>query len=746
MVPFEQSHTPLDSVTENYINAMRACAELRWQDAIALFDNEPEGSPAYGLALGNKGQALQKLDRYPEAEECLRRSLKVIGDKGCLHAPSEVQFHRNLAEAVGRQGRWAESLPLFDAAAGRAEELLKRCEREREPIRLQQAHVFNSYGSSYLYLRRWKGAVEQYENARVIFRELGAGVREGYAETLTNLALALTHLDELMPAELALKEAQAIASGSGDDDQVFRIKIAAIQMGSALVPAEDREGMLLDAAAYSLSHGQLRTGYLRYCIGARAAEDVSAPDEGMRFIAHARSLEGAIPYDDPHIAMLRGTEGELLRLKGAPDATILPVLIDGARRWYERLGRDIVAADFAAVTRSMHNHFRMLARHLLNDHRPLEALATFEAGRSLLHYRELHPAFLTEAIRRNPFAHSEHAVDTTAVREAQNTLRAGECAVVLAVLPPELLAFVVWNDRIEVVTAPWPTTLAEGNDLIDATKMIPHRLVQWVGERSIPDLYHAFAGRLLHAVGTARICGMTPYSILHLVPWRAVLHAQGAPWTQLAFSTGFGFLLRTACQTTVTTADVSAVALGHGTAEAIDLKDESRRFVAEFGGRGEFVPSCRVADIRAALASARIVHLSCHGKVVATETGQLATFEVAGDGGDTVPVEMHEVMPDTVNSPLVILSACESGVYEMQWGEFPTGAAPLLLHGGAQRCMGSRFLLRVVFAQIFFPLLAKELASGRSVEGAFASALATAETSGQNLWRDLACVELLGGA
>jgi hypothetical protein len=51
--------------------------------------------------------------------------------------------------------------------------------------------------------------------------------------------------------------------------------------------------------------------------------------------------------------MLRGTEALLLRLAGSPDEEILPVLIDGARRWYQRLAQPTIAADFGAVARSM---------------------------------------------------------------------------------------------------------------------------------------------------------------------------------------------------------------------------------------------------------------------------------------------------------------------------------------------------------------------------------------------------------
>ena len=73
-------------------------------------------------------------------------------------------------------------------------------------------------------------------------------------------------------------------------------------------------------------------------------------------------METNLSRNDPHIAMLRGTEAELLRLALADDETIIQVLIDGARRWYERIGSPIVSSDFAAIARSMHNHFRMLSR------------------------------------------------------------------------------------------------------------------------------------------------------------------------------------------------------------------------------------------------------------------------------------------------------------------------------------------------------------------------------------------------
>lgn len=354
---------------------MRACMKLRWEEAIVLFEGEPKCSSCYGLALGNKGQTHLNLDQCRDAEDTLRQALAHFGAEVCPHAPSQVQFHRNLSEAVGRQGRWAESFSLFEAAAKNADELLEQCPQEREALLLQKAHVFNAWGNSHLYLMQWQQAVDRYEDARAIYRELPACVREGYAETLTNLALALTKQGDLTRAELAAKEALDVATASGDEDQTFRIKIAAIKMGSSLVPAKDRDSTLMAAAEHSRSLGRLPTAYLRFCIGAEEASDVGEWEEGLRFVQLAREIEDNIDARDPHIAMIRGTEALLHRLAGSTDEEILPCLIDGAQRWYQRLDQPIVPADFGAVARSMHNHFRMLARHLLNLGRTEEALA-----------------------------------------------------------------------------------------------------------------------------------------------------------------------------------------------------------------------------------------------------------------------------------------------------------------------------------------------------------------------------------
>ena len=102
-----------------------------------------------------------------------------------------------------------------------------------------------------------------------------------------------------------------------------------------------------------------------------------------------------------------------------------------------------------------------------------------------------------------------------------------------------------------------------------------------------------------------------------------------------------------------------------------------------------------------------------------------------------------QVVPRVVQSVLVILSACESGVYEMAWGDEPAGAAPLLLHRGARFCIGTRFPIGVMFAGRFFPRLMERLAGGEDLVTSFWVALSYSEQTGADRWKDIACPELI---
>ena len=185
------------------------------------------------------------------------------------------------------------------------------------------------------------------------------------------------------------------------------------------------------------------------------------------------------------------------------------------------------------------------------------------------------------------------------------------------------------------------------------------------------------------------------------------------------------------------------MALGHGTAgtgvNALNLEDEAKGFAAASGPHGEFVAEARSADVISALCGDKTVLLSCHGKIVSTERGDRFLFDLA-DGG----YAPDELIQNAVTSPLVILSACSSGVYEMAWGDYPVGAAPTFLLAGARFCICTRFPIDAHFAKKFFSTFAGLLNGGQSLGNAFANSLQAMEQQRMDLWRHLACAEVLG--
>lgn len=128
----------------------------------------------------------------------------------------------------------------------------------------------------------------------------------------------------------------------------------------------------------------------------------------------------------------------------------------------------------------------------------------------------------------------------------------------------------------------------------------------------------------------------------------------------------------------------------------------------------------------------------CHGHV---ETGSLVPkvkFALA-DGR----VTLEEVIPPQLRSPLVILSACDSGAYDTLAGDYPAGAAPSVVLRASSYCMCSRFQIRADFARRSFPAFGRRIVAGVLPEAALAETSAEFEASEDVLWCDLACVELL---
>lgn len=361
----------------------------------------------------------------------------------------------------------------------------------------------------------------------------------------------------------------------------------------------------------------------------------------------------------------------------------------------------------------------------------------FEAGRALGFAIEVDQSALSKILALDPFTDSQTSVSCVGLQSVQAALDEGEAIISMAILPPSLVAFVVRSDSVKVVEHPLPE-IDEWHHIFDAIRAIPQRLHKNGGIGAVPQLIQGFAGKVSGEIGADAIVSIIPSSVLHGVPWRTLFRSLGLDWTQLSSGTAFGLLLG---GPKIGAILGGAIALGHGTAGLVDLNQEARDFASAFGDQGTVVENAASTDIRSALLRNSVVLISCHGSQ--EEDLNRGTFHLylsLGDGDKSA----DELWPDAVVAELVVLSACDSGVYEVAWGDYPVGAGPDLLRRGAQFCLATRFPVDARFAANLMKELAAHLASGDTVQSALSKALETMEGGGADFWNEIACFELIG--
>lgn len=728
-------YVPGHQVTKNYIEGMNAIKENRLEDAIGILEAESVDSPCRGLALGNAGLALLRLEKFEPAYTRLLEADNHFNKHGCPHPPSWVQFARNHVEAIALS-RPQEALQGFNRAISTARQLATKHEEFRQEIELQIAHTFNSWGGTLIRLQSPDAALDCFNRARDIYRIYEAENKVGLAETLTNLSLAHRCLGKKSEASFALQEALNVAKSGGDKDQVRRIEIATIQLDPALI-AGDPLRLLDDAAKEAIADGRHSTGYVRHCIRATVAENIGRVSEGLAAFTDARTIEHLLDPGDPTPANMRLVVAGLLAASGVPANDVLGALFEGARLWWGVLRQPQLTADVLVKTQSMHDHFRMLARKLLDEGRNDEACMAFEAGRALGFAIEVDQSALSKILQLDPFASSETTVDCAGLRAIQASLGDNEIIISMAILPPSLVAFVVRRDSVAAVEHPLPDN-DECHRIFDTIRAIPRQLHKKDGIGAVPQLIQNFAGMVSGEIGAESIVSVIPNSDLHGVPWRALLRSSGLSWSQLSAKTGFGLLLGGPKLAPI---HGGAIALGHGTAGSIDLNQEAHDFADAFGAQGTVVENATSADVQHALIQGRAVLVSCHGDQREDMNRRTNYLYLSLKDGD---VSAEELWPDEVVADLVVLSACDSGVYEVAWGDYPVGAGPDLLRRGAKLCLATRFPVNAQFAAILMQEFATRLASGNSVQAALSKALETMENCGADFWNEIACFELIG--
>lgn len=727
---------------QRFADAARAGMQGNLAEAERLYRAEPLDSKLYGVALAQLAQLVGRTARWTEAEKIALQAIHDFRTNGVVHGASYVLAHRVLGERAADRHAAEEAIGQFKEACAVADRLIAEArarsatggdpEAEKNEVRellTEKANTLNSHGGALLLVREPQSAISVLEAARDCQKKAAGTTLEGVAEVLTHLALACRQVGDTHRAHLAAQEAIDVALQTHDEGQLFRARLELYQIDPNAEQLPRDANWLEEAADAAERSQQPHVAFVRWCMVVERAADLGDVEGAERALDRALALAPRLPPAHVERAALTHTVA-LLRLRQGEDGAALVELFDGAGRWYSIITSHTQLADVERTTRLMHEHFRTLTEQLCLRGRSDEALCAFEYGRALAHAIAVSPEFKPVI---SPIAEDGVSIRGDLRRYLATRLGPDDVVLVLAMLPRSLVGFVVGRDGVQLVSADLPQAIGP---LEKALNALPRALHDGAGFSALPSEVQSLGGLLAEKIGPQkRVAGYFPHALLHVVPWRVLLFAKGLAFDALHGPTGFGLMAWAMREDTAApTPFPRGVSLGHGTSGTVNFQDEALNFVLAWGA------GCEVLDATAnalvsALQSADVVHLSCHG-----HDGPEVELELS-DGRFTV----HALLDQSkVQAATVLLSACYSATYYVRLGDHPIGPAPDLLRRGVRWCVGARWPVRSAFAAALFPRFAPRLRNGQPIQRAFISAVV--EILPQwDLWRDIACLELLTG-
>lgn len=321
-----------------------------------------------------------------------------------------------------------------------------------------------------------------------------------------------------------------------------------------------------------------------------------------------------------------------------------------------------------------------------------------------------HRALMDGSAARDPARAAMLGIRPANLGEVQSALAPGEALLEYYVSPELLVTFVVRPDTMVVFSQPVQRTqltelVRQASDRMQATER--HDLERPVVEELYRLLILPAHDRGLMAGVSALV--IVPHDALALLPFGALrnpatgrLLLEEAPWH---FAT-------TAAELPLTRARANVLGAGKGgsgfapfPAQLLASAPEVRAFRAGVRGGRELVGRrATEAQVRGALERGGVVHLATHA-VLDRNNPLFSRIELtAGRGGvaDNGRLEVHEVLELTVNSPLVFLSGCETGLgARHRAGEDYTTLAQAFLAAGAANVVATLWRISDAGAEAF---------------------------------------------
>jgi CHAT domain-containing protein len=671
-------------------------------------------------ALGQLATAWSAMGEYESALAALDSALILSQRYGMRD--QEAENLGLLGGVYADLGDPRRALRHLEAAAELSGEL--GLSGERGNILRRSALIHFSLGSTERALADAAAALEAHREADQVFEQIddllalaeihGRSGNAGEAGSMLRNARILAQQVDARGARAAVALAEArLAERAGSPDAVLQ---AVARVQTEALPADYRTGMeshMLAARAYA-SLGIMETA------AESAGEALTALDRVRGSLA-SDELRGSFTassarmYGDVVLILLQlGREEEAFAVADAARSRDLLQRLAGesAVTPGQRVSGDPASGsrELGAAELLLHRIDALLSQlREMETTPPRERGAGAESTRTEIvdrveRLREEYESLTIRTAQRHPRSAGILGATRTEGSVVQASLAAGEVLLHYMLTPQELVIFAINSDRLETLRVPVPA-----DDLASRIRLLrdlwgdrdaAHHLGVPVA-RGLYELLIAPAARAGLLEGANRLI-IVPHGILEQLPFATLQDpATGRFLVQEYFITYLRSAnllptLRAAEHRSAGTSRLNAfapfpVALPGTRAEAVEASRSTRRGALYLDRRAS------EAAVRRALESSDVVHVASHG-VVNAHNPMFSRIELArgsrGDSADDGRLEVHEVLKLTVNSPLVVLSGCETGMAEDWSGDplRPAGVATLaqaFLHAGARNVMAT---------------------------------------------------------
>jgi tetratricopeptide (TPR) repeat protein len=738
-VLFARSGDPEHSVMAdiNLANALTSMGDF--DEGLRIYARAHMRAGAHGFpvlqALADEAMALVRLARgeYRDALagfEAARRAYER------LDMPQHLAIaEKQLADAYLELRLLPEAVALFDQALDRLQQL---------DVPDEQAWTFAQRGRALALLGERSAASTSFERAEHLFAEQGIGVGEA-AVMLARAELALASGDAMRAKALAEKAGQSFDEAERPDGSVR----AALVLSHALLQAH--EWTAAEAALEgTLAHAQ-RLQMVSTQVGCHVGRGALARAQGRTEDARAAWEEAVALFEDQRQA-LPGDE-----LRSAFLADHLQPYQDLLRLAVEAWESDPVPAKSAAVLEQLE---RVRARGLLDRSRGAEVVAG-DAGVQALRNRwnwlqrrvqrlqdegepvtamlqALHQTErdLLERARRARLADAPLPEQPDAgpgmrpfeVAALQVALRPDEALVEYGLLGDELLACVVtraevslhrrlgsWAEVLEALRATrfQIETLRHGQTPVAAHLEMLSRRTQIRLER----LHSALMAPLASRLADSRRLLIVPCGMLAALPFGALSDGRQAlsQTHDLALVPSARLALRGLARAAAR--PVRVLALGESQ-RLPHAGTEAREVAALFPqGQAWVGADASLAVLQREAPRADVIHLACHA-AFRTDNPLFSALHL-----HDAALSVEQIGSLKLQSSVVVLSACETGLSAQAGGDEQIGLVRAFLAAGASRVIASLWPVEDRITARFMQLLYAALLTGQAP----ATALRTAQ-------------------